>query len=326
MGKYILHERIGAGGMAEVLRATYCPEGGFEKVVAVKRILPAFSDDPEFVTMFREEARICAMLQHPNLVQVFDVGLFEGSYFLAMEYVDGLPLHWLIRGAGGRLPIPAVTFIGAELAAALAYIHTRTSPDGTPLHLVHRDLNPPNILISRFGEVKLTDFGVAQAAVRASVTRAGFVRGKLSYLAPEQLEQTTLDGRADLFALGLTLHEALTGEHLLTGNTYEAIRQSMKGPFAPPSRTRPDVPPELDTLLLQLLDPAPDRRPASGAAVLRGLQALPPVAAPFPTGKPLLAEAVERVRAVLDRGVPAPPPQPTAETPPLHAPRPADRE
>jgi serine/threonine protein kinase len=145
----MLHERIGSGGMAEVYRATYSPEGGFEKQVALKRILPSYADDAEFVSLFRREAELCSTLHHPNIVQVFDLG-HGNTYFLAMEFVDGLPLSTVLRGLNWQgLPLGAVAFLGAELAAALDYLHRRTGRFGEPLHLIHRDVNPPNVLISR---------------------------------------------------------------------------------------------------------------------------------------------------------------------------------
>jgi serine/threonine-protein kinase len=293
MGKYMLHERIGAGGMAEVYRATYSPEGGFEKQVALKRVLPNFADDVEFVTLFRREAELCSMLHHPNIVQVFDLGRHGNTYFLAMEYVDGLPLSSLLRVKGG-LPLSAVTFLGAELASALDYLHRRTTRTGEPLHLVHRDVNPPNVLVSRIGEVKLSDFGIARNAARSQLTVVGNVRGKLGYMAPEQAYAQAIDGRTDLFALGLTLHEALTGQRLLTGNDdMELMRAAADQPLRPPSAFRPDVPPELDAVVMQLLERDLKKRTATGAELRQQLLALTGEAAPFPNGQLALAQAAQ---------------------------------
>jgi serine/threonine-protein kinase len=302
MGKYVLHERIGAGGMAEVYRATYCPEGGFQKAVALKRILPAFTDNEEFVTLFRQEAELCSSLNHPNIVQVFDLGRHGGTYFLAMEFVDGLPLSGLARALGRRpLPLCAATYVAAELAAALDYLHRRTGPDGQPLHLVHRDVNPPNVLVSRFGDVKLSDFGIARGAALAQLTLVGSVRGKLGYMAPEQSMGRPFDGRADLFALGLTLHELLTGRRALQGPSEEALmRAAVDQHIEPPSRLNPEVPPELDAIVLRLLEKDPERRTATGAELRAQLLALDGPAAPFPRGQALLAQvardALEQAR------------------------------
>ncbi len=293
MGKYFMQELIGAGGMAEVHRAIYCPEGGFEKVVAVKRLLPALSNDAEFTELFRAEARLGAMLQHPNVVQVFDVGVFEGSVFMAMEHVAGSSLARVVRSRSTPLPLAAVSYLGAELAAALEYIHLRTAPDGTPLELVHRDLNPPNVLLSRYGEVKLSDFGVARAATEV---QAGEFAGKLEYMAPEQLARQKIDGRADLFALGLTLHETLTGRRLIRGVDFKEVARALTGPHAAPSAMRPDVPAELDAVVLGLLAVEPAARP-SAAEVRRVLTALSGAAAPYPEGRVLLAAAVAAAAA-----------------------------
>ncbi|HLL05257.1 MAG TPA: serine/threonine-protein kinase [Myxococcaceae bacterium] len=297
MGKYMLHERIGAGGMAEVYRATYSPEGGFEKQVALKRVLPNFADDVEFVTLFRREAELCSMLHHPNIVQVFDLGRHANTYFLAMEYVDGLPMSTLLRGRAWQgLPLSAVTFLGAELASALDYLHQRTTRTGEPLHLVHRDVNPPNVLVSRIGEVKLSDFGIARSAAQAQLTVVGNVRGKLGYMSPEQAFAQPIDGRTDLFALGLTLHEALTGRRLLTGqDEVELLRAAAEQELLPPSHLRPEVPPQLDAIIMGLLERDVKKRTPTGAAARQQLLALTGEAAPFPNGQLALAQAAQEV-------------------------------
>jgi len=298
MGKYFLHERIGTGGMAEVYRATYCPEGGFRKTVAIKRVLSgAAASMPEFNEMFVEEARLCALLHHPNIVQVFDCGKYQGGFIVAMEYVDGPSLQALIRTGSGPLPISAVTFIGAELASALDYIHRKVAPDGKPLNLVHRDVNPPNILISRIGEVKLSDFGVASAATRVG-SQSGRFYGKVVYAAPEQMRSDVLDARTDLFALGLTLHEALTGRRVLNGDVETLMAGGHLPPIPRPSFLRAEVPEALDRLVMQLLEPLPESRPATGAEVRERLVALTGPAAPFPEGQRALMRAIDGVRAV----------------------------
>ena len=294
MGKYFLHERLGVGGMAEVFRATYNPEGGFEKQVAVKRVLPAYTDNEEFLTLFRREAELGSMLIHPNVVQVLDLGRHQGTLFLAMEFVDGLPLSGLLQKLpSGRLPPAAVTYIGMEVAAALAYVHSRTGPTGEPLHLVHRDLNPPNLLLSRIGEVKLSDFGVARAAHQASVTQVQMVRGKAGYMAPEQAYARPLDGRTDLFALGLTLHEALTGQPAVRGtNDMELMISITRQQIAPPSAFVDGISPELDAIIVGLLQLDPDQRTPSGEVLQRQLLALSGAEAPLPNGRQQLVAAL----------------------------------
>ncbi len=294
MGKYLLLDRLGAGGMAEVFRARYCPEGGFERTVAVKRVLPAYAQDPEFVRLFREEARLGALLNHPNIVQVLDVGSHQGSYYLAMEFVDGVPLDALLRQQGA-LPLPVVTYLGLQLAAALDYAHHRTSPSGEPLKLVHRDLNPPNVLVSRIGEVKLSDFGIARAADRVRVTQTGMVRGKASYMSPEQAANGEIDARTDLFALGLTLWEALTGRQAVSGAPDEEVLHLLVTCDVPaPSKLRPEVPAEVDGIVAGLLQRDCSRRTPSARVACEQLEALTGPAAPLPEGRRLLAELVTR--------------------------------
>jgi eukaryotic-like serine/threonine-protein kinase len=294
MGKYFLHERLGAGGMAEVFRATYSPEGGFERQVAIKRVLPAYADHEEFLTLFRREAELGSLLIHPNIVQVLDLGRHGNMVFLAMEYVDGMPLSVLLRRLPlKRLPPAAVTYIGAEMASALAYVHGRTGPRGEPLGLVHRDFNPPNILLSRIGEVKLSDFGIARAATHASLTHGAMVRGKAGYMAPEQAYGQPLDGRADLFALGLTLHEALTGQPVLHGNSeVELMVAATRQEIAPPSAFVRGISPTLDAIIMGLLQQDLEKRTASGEVLQRQLLALSGPEAPYPYGRQQLVAAL----------------------------------
>ncbi|MCY1082070.1 serine/threonine-protein kinase [Archangium lansingense] len=294
MGKYFLHERLGVGGMAEVFRATYSPEGGFEKQVAIKRILPAYADNEEFLGLFRREAELGSLLIHPNIVQVLDLGRHQGTVFLAMEFVDGMPMSSLLRRVyWKRLPPAAVAYIGVEVAAALAYMHGRTGPKGEPLGLVHRDLNPPNILLSRIGEVKLSDFGIARAANQLSLTQAQTVRGKAGYMAPEQAYGKPLDGRADLFALGLTLHEALTGERVLQGeNEAELMVASTRQQLLPPSQSVPGISPALDAIIMGLLQQDREQRIPSGEALQSQLMSLTGPEAPYPHGRQQLIEAM----------------------------------
>ncbi len=296
MGKYFLHERLGAGGMAEVFRATYSPEGGFEKQVAVKRVLPAYADNEEFLAMFRREAELGSLLIHPNIVQVLDLGRHQGTIFLAMEFVDGMPLGSLLRRMPRkRLPPAAVAYVGAEIAAALAYMHGRTGSKGEPLGLVHRDLNPPNVLLSRIGEVKLSDFGIARAANHVVLTQTQVVRGKAGYMAPEQAYGKPLDGRADLFALGLTLHEALTGQPALRGDSEaDLMVASTQQQLLPPSRFVPELSPALDAIIMGLLQHDPAQRTPSGEVLQQQLMALSGTEAPYPYGRQQLIEVMRQ--------------------------------
>jgi eukaryotic-like serine/threonine-protein kinase len=297
-GKYVLGEPLGSGGMADVFRATYSPEGGFEKPVALKRVRADLSRNPEFIQMLREEGRLGALLLHPGVVQVLDVGIHRGQYVIAMEYVDGMSLHRLIESRGKGLSAAAVCFLGSELAAALDYIHQRRDGEGAELRLVHRDVNPANVLVSRRGEVKLADFGVARAAIRSTM-KSDRLYGKLHYMAPEQVRGEPFDGRADLFALGLTLHEALTGQSAIDGaRTTEVINKVASFDGRELGGLWADAPAPLAELLSELVDPAPAARPKSGAAVRARLLAMPEGCAPYPHGQDQLAAAIAEASPV----------------------------
>jgi serine/threonine-protein kinase len=324
LGKYFLHERLGVGGMAEVFRATYSPEGGFEKVVAIKRILPAYAEDEDFVTLFRREAELGSLLNHSNIVQVLDVGRFGDTFFMALEHIEGVSLRELLKSQG-PLPPAVVAYLGAELGEALDYVHRRTSREGLPLNLVHRDVNPPNILLSRIGEVKLGDFGVARAAIHVRLTQADRVRGKLGYLAPEQARGASFDGRADLFALGLTLHEALTGRRVFPDDTVSDTVRGAPPPFlVPPSVLRPDVPPVLDAAIMELLQWRVEDRTPRGHPLREQLCALTGEHAPYPHGQRELARLVQE--AMARRGDRAPAWSSVQETLEAHLPAQPQRE
>jgi eukaryotic-like serine/threonine-protein kinase len=275
-GKYLLHERLGMGGMAEVYRATYNPEGGFQKVVALKRVLPQFAEDEAFISMFREEAALCSQFSHPGVVQVFDFGRFGDSYFLAMEYLDGPPLGRVLRAHRGiGLPVPAVLHLAISLCEALQYVHERRGPAGEDLRLVHRDLNPPNVLLSKLGEVKLTDFGIARSTSHIQHTEVGTIKGKPGYLAPEQAQGDDFDARVDLFALGVTLWECLVGEPLFSAPDAATTLANVFEKQVPAIRSkRPEVPVAFEAFVMQLLQREPTRRTPSARVALQSLRAM----------------------------------------------------
>ena len=292
-GKYLLHERLGMGGMAEVYRATYSPEGGFEKVVALKRVLPQYAEDEVFIDMFRKEAALCSGFSHPNIVQVFDFGRFDDSYFLGMEFLDGAPLGRVLRAHKGTgLPIPAVLHLAVSLCEALQYVHERVGPEGRPLNLVHRDLNPPNVLLSKLGEVKVTDFGIARSTSHLQLTDAGTVKGKPGYFAPEQVQGDDFDHRVDLFALGVTLWECVAGEPLFASSDQaQMLRNIFEKPVPSLTAKRKDVPLALDAFIQQLLERDVNRRTPSARVALQSLRAID--AGAVGAGARSLASAVE---------------------------------
>ena len=216
--KYRLTEKIGSGGMAEVFRAVGEGPAAFGRPFVVKRIHPRLSGQPEFVRMFVDEANISARLIHPNIVQVFEFAFQDGGYYLVMEPVDGIDMAWLLRRRIERpseqLSPSFVAEVGRQVCRGLEFAHTLADFDGKPLDIVHRDVTPPNIMVSWNGVVKLLDFGLARAAeaLRLHQSDAGMVRGKMSYLAPELLEGARADARADVFSLGVVLHELLSGQ------------------------------------------------------------------------------------------------------------------
>jgi serine/threonine protein kinase len=317
VGKYILGERLGAGGMAEVFLATYSPEGGFERKVAVKRILPSYAEKPESIALFRREAELGAGLAHPNIVQVLDFGADGDTWFIAMEYVEGLPLSRLIshaRKGATPLPLAACVYLIDQLAQALDYIHTRTSATGAPLQLVHRDVNPPNVLVSRIGEVKLNDFGVARAAGKEQLTEAGMLRGKVAYAAPEQLLGQPYDTRADLWALGITAFELLVLQRPFTGvDDVSLYRACLEAPVPQLRGLRGDVPEALEDIVLALLVRDPNARFQSAEQVLKRLDALDPSLTDRVQGRRQLATWVADARKLLSDEAAAFFPTPSAQ-------------
>ena len=236
LGRYRLERLISVGGMAEIYRARFEGIGGFERICVVKRILPELASDPDFLSMFLDEARITVALQHPNIVQVYDLGRVTGSLYLAMEFVDGMNLSSLIRGGdehGIELEHPVAVYIIAELLRALDYAHHARLEDGTWLRLVHRDISPSNVLISYSGTVKLSDFGLASAVIADPRENQGRLVGKYQFMPPEVGQGEPYSAQGDIFALGAILFELVTGDGLLPRGTFEEIREYQQTMFDP---------------------------------------------------------------------------------------------
>jgi serine/threonine-protein kinase len=270
--RYRLIERIGSGGMAEVFRAVAEGPHGFARTVVIKRILPRLATAPEFVRMFIDEAKISARLSHPNIVQTFAFGEPGGTPVLVMEHVDGRDLGAILRrlADGGRaVPPPVVAEIARQCCEALDYAHRLSGEGGAPVGLVHRDVTPSNIMVSWEGNVKLLDFGIARAKheARESETAAGTMKGKMGYVAPEQITKGAADARSDLYALGAVMHEALTGKRLfLEGNDLATLMSVLEKRIEPPSATNPAVGPTLDRIVMRALRRDPSQRFASASA------------------------------------------------------------
>jgi serine/threonine protein kinase len=269
-GKYTLFERIGRGGMADVYKGRISGPAGFERVFVVKRILPHLSDDATFVRMFVEEAKMSARLNHPNIVQIFELGAVGGEYFISMEYVRGRDLAETMRAMWKTIGPPRpelVAYIGREACRALAYAHSLTDENGRSLGMIHRDVSPSNIMLSYEGAVKLLDFGIAKALGEApDTTKNGTMKGKYAYMAPEQTEGDNVDHRIDIFSCGIVLHEVLTGRRLFKGtNDVLTIERVRRCDVPPPSAQNPMVSPELDAVVLRALAKDPNRRFATAA-------------------------------------------------------------
>jgi serine/threonine protein kinase len=262
-GKYQLLKKLATGGMAEVWLARQTGIEGFQRLLVVKRILPHLADDPEFVQMFLNEAKIAARFSHPNIAQIFDLGEMNGTYFIAMEFVHGEDLGRVMRKAwssGQWIARPLSIRIVAGACEGLHYAHIKQDDTGRPLKVVHRDISPQNILISFDGSVKLVDFGIAKAADQASLTKSGAIKGKFAYMSPEQAAGKPLDHRSDLFSVGLVLYELLTGVRPLKRDSELATLQAaLECNIEPPSKVA-DVPEDLDPVVMKALAKSADDR------------------------------------------------------------------
>ncbi|MBI5494087.1 MAG: serine/threonine protein kinase [Deltaproteobacteria bacterium] len=263
-GNYELVRRIAQGGMAEVFLARFTGVEGFERWLVIKRMLPELAIRKDFVEMFLDEARLAARFNHPNIVLVHELGEKNGSYFMAMEYVDGPHLGALFAHSLRKkspMPVSLCCYVLARAAEGLHHAHELKDRDGTPLSIVHRDVSPQNILISRDGDVKVMDFGVAKAASQTTQTRTGVVKGKVGYMSPEQCLANPVDRRTDVFALGIVLYELVTRRRLFRDKSDLVVMQKITTEeVPPPSQVNPKIPRELDELILKSLRREKDAR------------------------------------------------------------------
>src|SRR5262252_1474464 len=255
--RYRIIERIAAGGMAEVYRAESAGLEGFKKIVAIKRVLPHLSEKKQFIGMFLDEARTSAHLNHSNCVQVFDIGVGDNTYFIVMEFVDGADLKTVIehrRQKGQRVPLEAACFACQKICEGLFYAHEVTDSKGKKLGIVHRDMSPPNVLITRHGEIKIADFGLAKANSQLERSEPGIIKGKFSYLSPEAAMGEAVDHRTDIFAIGIMLWEMLAGRRLFLGETdLDTVRQVQAARIPSLSQLNSDVTPELERIVQKAL-------------------------------------------------------------------------
>ncbi|HZJ53612.1 MAG TPA: protein kinase [Myxococcaceae bacterium] len=261
-GRYLLLDRINIGGMAEVWRGKVFGAGGFERLVAIKRILPNIAEDEEFISMFQDEAKISVQLTHANICQIYELNRIGPSLYIAMEYVPGKDLRSIFERArkkGEPPPVPLVCYVIGKLCEGLDYAHRKKDQHGRDLNVVHRDVSPQNVLISFEGEVKVIDFGIAKAAGKVTKTQAGILKGKFGYMSPEQIRGLPLDRKSDVFAIGVCLYELLTGERLFVGESdFQVLEKVRKAEVLPPSTYNRKIPEALERIVLKALakDPA----------------------------------------------------------------------
>jgi serine/threonine protein kinase len=276
LGKYEILQRLAFGGMAEIYLARASGIQGFEKNVVLKRILPQYAADREFVRLFLREARLAATLDHAHIAHVYDIGEAAGSFFYTMEYLHGEDLRGIMRTLkrrDQRLPLEHAIGIVLGAAAGLHHAHEKKGPDGRGLGIVHRDVSPSNVVVTFDGGVKLVDFGIAKASADPDLSRGHSVKGKLSYMSPEQMNLQPIDRRSDIFSLGVVLYEITTHRRLYNGSTdIEVVRQVLNGGIPRPSMRSPDYPAELEAIVTRALEMDPERRYPTARDLQRDLE------------------------------------------------------
>lgn len=312
--RYKVLEKIASGGMAEVFRAESAGLEGFKKIVAIKRVLPHLAEKKQFINMFLDEARLSAHLSHSNCVQVFDIGVGDNTYFIVMEHVDGSDLKGVIehrRKINQPFPIEEACLICVRICEGLAYAHELTDSNGNSLNIVHRDMSPPNVLITRFGEVKIVDFGLAKANSQLEKSEPGIIKGKFSYLSPEAAQGLPVDARTDVFAVGIILWELLAGRRLFLGETdLETVRMVQAARVPPIRQFNPNVDDRLERVLAKALAADPRDRYQTARALGNDLNEvlfrLGRSVSSFDIAQlvlPIWRERVARKRAQASRGV-----------------------
>ncbi|MBC7978401.1 MAG: serine/threonine protein kinase, partial [Myxococcales bacterium] len=278
LGSFEIVRQLARGGMAEIFLARTSGPSGFEKLVVLKKILPKYAGKPRFVQLFLDEAKLAASLDHPHIAQVYDIGIADGSYFFTMEYLHGEDVRSILHRTwrtGERFPIEHAVQIARHVASALHFAHEKQGADGAPLGIVHRDVSPSNVIVTYDGATKLLDFGVAKTTARTVKTRTGTLKGKISYMSPEQARGAPIDRRSDIFSLGIVLWEMVTTQRLYRGeNDLATLQLIITQQARPPSTVRPDVPPELERIVLRALAQNPDDRYATAEQLVLELDEL----------------------------------------------------
>lgn len=273
--RYRVIERLESGGMAEVFRGEAESLAGFKKAVAIKRVLPHLAQNDKFIRMFLDEARLCARLNHANIVQVFDIGHVENTYFIVMEFVDGVNMKAIIeylRNRGQGVPIPVAVYLAMQICNGLQYAHELQDSDGTTLGIVHRDMSPPNVLVSKRGEVKIVDFGLAKATTQLEKSEQGMVKGKFGYLAPETALGQEVDAQVDIFAVGIMLWEMIANKRLfLADSDWATVQLVQKCQIPSLRKVNGEVPEDLEAVINKSLAKDKNERYRTAEALAQDL-------------------------------------------------------
>ncbi|WP_282416841.1 serine/threonine-protein kinase [Polyangium sp. 15x6] len=278
-GKYTLLRRLAAGGMAEIFLALHRSVAGFEKLIVIKRILPSMNNDQAFIEMLLHEARVAATMSHPNIVQTFDVGQVDGTYFIAMEHIHGEDIRSIVRAMRKKglteFPLEHAVAIGLGTCAGLAYAHEKRDLEGNLLHIVHRDISPQNIVCTFSGDVKIVDFGVAKSSSQVGEdTKDGQLKGKVPYMSPEQASGGDVDWRSDIFAVGVLIFELTTGKRLFKGSSeFETLKLICEKEYPRPSQVKPGYPPALERIVMKSLEKKREDRYQSAREMQSDLEA-----------------------------------------------------
>lgn len=273
--KYLLLDRIAVGGMAEVYRGKLTGEKGFEKPIVVKKILPQVAEDKEILAHFIDEARLAALLQHENIIHVYDFGEAEGSYFIAMEYLFGKDLSSVIeKSIQKNLPVSLenALFIISKICEGLEYAHNLFDLQGKPLNIIHRDISPQNIFLTYDGKIKIIDFGIAKTSSQTSRTQVGIIKGKVAYMSPEQAEGKLIDKRSDIFSTGILLYEMVAQKPMYEGDTAQILLKAINAEYDPPEKLSPNLPSKVFEILNRTLAKAPDMRYQSCGEMLTDIE------------------------------------------------------